>query len=255
MPSSRIPSEVIIEERRELPPVLGGGGGHNQELPPKGYGGGDSGDPDELRAGAYRDRLRRCRLGILLSLISVSMLFVALTTAYLARAHAAAMSAAGMRNPWMHVALPPILAINTIILLISSLTLEVARRKLRRRALFAPLAEIPGVRAEKPRSLPWLAITLVLGFGFLFGQALAWQTMQRQGFYLRGNPASAFFYLLTGAHAVHLSLGLIALSYAAFAHLATRRLETRCLVVDVTSWYWHFMAVLWLYIYALLALA
>ena len=247
------PEKSGIEDLREYPPEIGGGG-TNRDLPPRGYGGGgDSGEHEE-RVGTYQDRLRRCRLGIGLSLISVSMLFVALTTAYVARQHASVLDEAGQPHAtWMRVSLPPILLVNTFILLLSSMTLEIARRKLRRSTLFAPLAGIPGVRVDPPRSLPWLAITLVLGFGFLLGQATAWRMLVNQGFYLQGNPSSAFFYLLTGTHAIHLSLGLIALSYASLSHLISLRLETRCLIVDVTSWYWHFMAVLWVYIYALLA--
>jgi len=249
------PENFLNEDVQESPPEIGGGG-PNRDLPPKGYGGGgDYGDSEE-RVGSYRDRLRRCRFGMGLSMVSVSMLFIALTVAFLAREHASALDEAGIAHSgWMQVALPPILLANTFILLLSSLTLEMARRKLRQAALFAPLADIPGIRAEKEHAVPWLALTLVLGFGFLAGQAFAWRTLAAQGFYLQGNPSSAFFYVLTGGHAIHLSLGLIALSYAALANLISLRLETRCLIVDVTSWYWHFMLVLWIYVYALLAFA
>lgn len=244
-----MPSSEVRNLPHDAPPVIGGGGTH-RDLPPKGYGGGDN-DPDDARALNYRDRLRRCRLGITLSMVSVSMLFIALTFAFKAREHVPAADGA-MHNGWMRLQLPFLLVINTIVLLLSSFTLEMARRKLRVVALFAPLAEIPGIRPPQPRALPWLGITLVLGFGFLFGQAMAWRVMALSGFYLQGNPSSAFFYLLTGAHAVHLAVGLLALCYAAIAQFLPHRLETRCLVVDVTSWYWHFMAVLWLYIYGML---
>jgi cytochrome c oxidase subunit 3 len=245
----------FLDQIKEYPPEIGGGG-TNRDLPPKGYGGGgDPGDADE-RLDIYRDRLKRCRFGIGLSLVSVTMLFVALTVIYMARQHSSVLDENGVaHSSWLHIAMPPILLLNTIILLLSSATLEVARRKIRWSTLFAPLSGIPGVKLDQPRSLPWLAITLVLGFGFLTGQAVAWRALVNEGFYLRGNPSSAFFYLLTGAHAVHLSVGLIALSYASLANLISLRLESRCLIVDVTSWYWHFMTLLWLYIYAVLMLS
>ena len=60
---------------------------------------------------------------------------------------------------------------------------------------------------------------------------------------------------LTITHAVHLTGGLVALLWAAGSSLLKRPVEARRIVVDVTAWYWHFMAVLWVYIFALLALA
>jgi len=235
--------------------ALHGGGGRNGNSSHTG-GGGDSGNSEENRTRTYQERLKRCRLGVGLSMVSVTMLFIALSSAYLVRQHSAMVNDNGERvSTWMQLTLPPLLMVNTLILLLSSLTLERARQNLRRRVLFAPLAGIAGIRHDANPTLPWLATTLVLAFGFLSGQAVAWRTMQQEGFYVAGNPSSAFFYLLTGAHAIHLAVGVLALLYAAVAHLMARTLETRCLIVDVTSWYWHFMAVLWIYIYALLYFA
>ena len=236
--------------------ALHGGGGRNGNTSHTGGGGGDSGHSEEKRTRTYQERLRRCRLGVTLSMVSVTVLFIALTSAYLVRQHSSAINDDGTPVvPRLHLTLPPLLMINTVILLLSSITMELARRSLRRQALFAPLAEIPGIRAEKNASFPWLAMTLLLAAGFLAGQFLAWKTMQHEGFYLAGNPSSMFFYLLTGAHAFHLTVGILVLLYAAVAHFIARTLETRCLIVDVTSWYWHFMAVLWVYIYGLLSFA
>jgi len=69
---------------------------------------------------------------------------------------------------------------------------------------------------------------------------------------LATSPSSSFFYLLTGSHAVHLAGGVIALIVAAITSLLHRPVEARRIVVDVTAWYWHFMAVLWVYVFALL---
>jgi cytochrome c oxidase subunit 3 len=68
-------------------------------------------------------------------------------------------------------------------------------------------------------------------------------------------PSSSFVYLLTGMHAIHLAGGVLALAYAGTTAMLRRPLETRRIVVDITAWYWHFMALLWLYIFALLAIA
>jgi cytochrome c oxidase subunit 3 len=236
--------------------ALHGGGGRNGNTSYTGGGGGDSGHFDEKRTRTYQERLGRCRLVVGLSMVSVTALFIALTYAYLARQNNVVVNESGERiGPWLQLTLPPLLMVNTWILLLSSVTVELARRNLRRQVLFAPLAEIPGIKAEPNASFPCLATTLILAVGFLAGQFAAWRMMQHEGFYLARNPSSAFFYLLTGAHAFHLSVGILVLLYAAASHFVARTLETRCLIVDVTSWYWHFMAVLWIYIYALLYFA
>jgi cytochrome c oxidase subunit 3 len=189
-------------------------------------------------------------------MISVTMLFIALTVAFMLRQHAYSVDESGNHfSGWLHLSLPPLLAVNTVILLLSGISLEFARRSLRQQLLLAPIESIPGIRRGPRRSLPWLAITLTLGIGFIAGQVLAWRMMEHKGFYLAANPSSSFFYLLTGAHALHLTVGILALLYASLAHFFSRTLEMRCLIVDVTSWYWHFMAVLWLYVYALLNFA
>jgi cytochrome c oxidase subunit 3 len=247
-----IGAELPLTREAEIIPRLGGGGS-NLPNPPEGFGGDGAGGPEESGLPNYQERLKRCRLGLGLSMLSVTMLFVALSSAYLLRRHTMMRDADGvMVSDWQHLMLPQLLLINTFILLISSFTLEIARRQLKKSTLLAPLESIPGIRPEPQRSLPWLAITLVLGVGFLAGQAFAWHSLQLQGIYLSGNPSHAFFYILTGAHAIHLMVGILALLYAALAHWLAHSLETRCLVVDVTAWYWHFMALLWLYIYALL---
>ena len=105
------------------------------------------------------------------------------------------------------------------------------------------------------KEFPWLGITVLLGFAFLAGQFLAWNEMHTRGFYVNTNPSSSFAFLLTIAHAVHLGGGVIALLWAGSSSLLKRPLEARRIAVDITAWYWHFMAVLWIYIFALLGFA
>ena len=100
--------------------------------------------------------------------------------------------------------------------------------------------------------MPWLPVTIALGLLFLFGQWMAWKQLQAAGFYVATTPSSSFVYLLTGAHAVHLMGGVVALLAAGVLALLHRRLTTQSIVVDIAAWYWHFMAVLWVYILCLL---
>jgi cytochrome c oxidase subunit 3 len=183
------------------------------------------------------------------------MLFVSFTSAYIVRQGLPTLDERTNTyvRDWLSVSLPvTLLIVNTILLLVSSITMELARRQITRQAALAPVKSIPGVSVGKEHSFPWLNITVLLGFAFLVGQWLAWRELGDRGFYLATSPSSSFFYLLTGSHAVHLAGGIIALMVAAITSVLHRPVEARRIVVDVTAWYWHFMAVLWIYIFALL---
>lgn len=246
------PTELPDSAREERGPRLRGGG-TNDRFPSGYFGGGDDSGSNEDGRLSYRDRLMRFRLGVGLGMISILMVFVALSSAYLIRQHSVVMTGNGPGViHWQKLHLPSLLVFNTILLLLSSVTLEIARRRLQRRALLAPLADIPGIQQEKSRALAWLAMTVTLGVGFLAGQLIAWHSLRQQILFMPGSASSSFFYLLTGIHALHLSLGILALFFALFSEFFSWKLETRCLVVDVTSWYWHFMAVLWIYIYGIM---
>jgi cytochrome c oxidase subunit 3 len=192
------------------------------------------------------------------AIATVSMVFVSLTSAYVMRRGLPTFddSTRTYSRDWGEVQLPwVLLAINTTILLISSLTMEGARRDIARRAALAPVKSIPGVSLGSERSFPWLGVTVVLGLGFLAGQWMAWGELKSRGFFVNTNPDSSFIYLLTAAHAVHLAGGIIALLWAGVASLRHRAIEGRRIVIDVAAWYWHFMAVLWIYVFALLGFA
>jgi cytochrome c oxidase subunit 3 len=186
------------------------------------------------------------------------MVFISLTSAYVVRQGLPTFDGAtnSYVRDWGMVQLPwTLLAINTAMLLISSLTMELARREITRRAALAPLQSMPGISLGDEKSFPWLGVTVLLGFGFLVGQWLAWGELKSRGFFVDTNPNSSFVYLLTAAHAVHLAGGIVALIWAAVTSRLRRPVEARRIVVDVTAWYWHFMALLWVYVFALLAFA
>jgi cytochrome c oxidase subunit 3 len=84
---------------------------------------------------------------------------------------------------------------------------------------------------------------------------MAWVELGARGFFLATSASSSFVYLLTGMHAIHLAGGVIALLCAGITALRHKPVEARRIVVDITAWYWHFMAVLWIYIFALLEFA
>src|SRR3989442_15273636 len=144
------------------------------------------------------------------------------------------------------------LLVNTGLLLVSSIRMERARRQITRQVALAPVQSIPGVSLGEERSFPWLGATVALGLGFLTGQWMAWREVADSGFSLATNPSNSFFYVLTIAHAIHLVGGLLVMLYAAITSLLRKPVEARRIVVDIAAWYWHFMALLWIYIFALL---
>lgn len=181
-------------------------------------------------------RFNRYRIGMWVGLASVAMMFTSLSSAYIVRSASA--------NDWIAIPLPPVLLASTALIIGSSVTLEVARRKLKA-ALSGPYTK-------------WLSLTVLLGIGFLVAQVFAWRQLAKQGIYVASHPHSSFFYLLTGAHAVHLVGGLLGL---AFLWLGSRRhviektlISKRKAATDAVSIYWHFMDALWIYLFLLLFL-
>ena len=170
------------------------------------------------------------RTGMWLALIGIARFFLAFTSAYIVRS--------GLSDDWAALAIPSLLWWNTLALLASSYTMERTRRSLN-----------AGWREAGNR---WVTATAALGLLFLAGQLLAWRQLAASGIYLATNPSSSFFYLLTGAHAVHLAGGLLALLYLTVAAWRYRLGPAKRTMVEVTSLYWHFMDGLWVYILLLL---
>lgn len=225
---------------------------------PPSYGGGNGDGHGNHGASDYGDRLRRARLGLVIGLTAVIMLFVGFTSALLVRKGLPTFDQQTntYSRDWVPINLPWILLlVNTAVLLVSSASMEFARRDITRQAALAPLKSIPGVSLGDESKFPWLGSTVILGFGFLAGQFLVWRVLHERHTFVNSNPSSSFAYLLFATHAVHLAGGVIALVWAAATALLHRPVESRRIVIDVAAWYWHFMALLWIYIVTLLLIA
>lgn len=247
----------IISDRVEIErkPKLGGGG--PGKIPHRrGFGGGDDGDhkpPQDYRS--RNQRMRRYRIAMALCLISVTVVFMVLVFLYVFRMGKGRYDEDTRQyvQDWIALKLPYLqLWANSLLLLLSSATLELARRSMERKEEFAVMGIIP---PRMKRELPWLGITLLLGLCFLGGQFLVWLNLSHQGVYLATNPSRSYFYLLTGTHAVHLAGGLLALLVAAAGRMLSLRFESQRIAVEVTSWYWHYLAFLWFGIFALVHFA
>jgi cytochrome c oxidase subunit 3 len=235
--------------------------GHNGNSLPPYTGGGDDGRNDRGSGDSipnYGQRLRRARLALAVFMIPVLMLFVSFTVVYLIRRGYVSfdVSSDTYIRTWLPVRLPwLVLLFNTFVILLSSLTIDLARRAITREAALAPIKLIPGVSLGDERRIPWLVFTTLLGFLFLAGQLFAWRQLSAGGFHLLGGTSSSFVYILTAMHGIHLFGGLLALVFANVAALLDRPVETRRIVVDITAWYWHCMSGLWIYILVLFTFA
>jgi cytochrome c oxidase subunit III len=174
-------------------------------------------DPSKSPPGLYR-------IGLLATCGSIFAFFTALVIAYYWRS----------AHPpyWDPIPMPKTLWVSTGIILASSATFEAARRVFRR-----------GLHHIAARLL---LVTACLGAAFLASQLTAWRILVKSGAYLAQNPHSSFFYLFTGLHAAHLIGGLVALFVVVLGR-STRRES-----VDVVAFYWHFLGVLWLALFAVL---
>jgi cytochrome c oxidase subunit 3 len=216
--------ELIVED-------IGGGGGG--PTPPRGGGGddGDGGSDDRNRRGKWSPSPKRYSTAIAIGMVSILMFFMALASAFIVLRRGSEL--------WGTVHLPRILWANTCVLLASSFTLESARRRL-------SLADPSGFRKF------WLSTT-ALGFLFVAGQLIAWRQLVAQGVYIASNQASSFFFVFTGAHAVHLLGGVGALLFVSFRRFEKSKISLP-VAAEVTSYYWHFMDGLWVFLLALLYL-
>ena len=204
----------------------------------------------------FLGRLRRARLGMGVALTGIVMIFVSYSSAYVVRQGLPTLDprTGTLVRDWLPLQLPNFLLVNTLVLLISTLTMELARRQAVRAGLASGMASGPGGRTETDK-MPWLALTAILGLSFLAGQWLVWRELAAGGFYVATSPSSSFFYLLTGMHGIHLLGGILALLVASAALLLHKSPASSAVVVDATAWYWHFMTVLWVYILCLLEFA
>lgn len=183
-----------------------------------------AGDPESaFEAGAERVALR-------LFMVVASVIFSLVAVTYYLRLDL---------GDWVRLADPSLLWVNTGLLVASSALFQWARNA-------AQKDEFATVR------------TMFVGGGilaalFIGGQLLAWQQLDTAGLGIATNPASAFFYLMTGLHGVHLLGGMWVWSRTAFRLFSQGETATTPLTVELCTTYWHFLLVLWVLLFAVLA--
>jgi cytochrome c oxidase subunit 3 len=218
------PSKIEFDR---LPSQSSGSGGARNSVPA---------GPDPRRVKNYSPP--PASTGIWVGLAAITMTFAAFTSALIVRQ--------GGSQDWRHISVPSILYLNTLVIIASSITLEVARRRI---AAFMSGANTAGAKSQTASPALWLYITLFLGLLFVAGQTFAWLQLKSQGFGLATNVSYSFFYVLTVAHALHLMGGLGGM-IRVIGKLNKSVLRRSTL--DATSRYWHFMGALWVYLLLLL---
>ena len=254
MPSTITPINTERDKKRRIEDH-DHGSGRRPPTDKRTGGGGDNNDNWNERSGnkGPRERLSRYRLGLFCALAGDLMFFVALVSAFFVSQSTGRYNVYNQYvNEWLPTIIPPILWLNTAVLLISSVTIEIARRHMFHEN--DVMDEWLGI--GKPitrRAFPWIAATSFLGLVFLAGQSLAWHQLALQHVFFKSNPSSHFFYLITYTHAIHLFLGITALATTLIALKVSHSLESRQILVDCTAWYWHTMGLFWIFLFALLA--
>ncbi|MGD8394587.1 MAG: cytochrome c oxidase subunit 3 [Candidatus Eiseniibacteriota bacterium] len=267
----------VEEPRSPVVPRRSSGGGGGTRDGNRGFGGGGGGDNGRDGWHGRPGQPGLALLGIWVGLVSVAMLFAAFAAAYVARGSTG--------EGWSPIALPRVLWLNTFVLLASSLVLEWGRRRAARPdaverllrevtpgASRRPGGDAPrsrGARASRPAAIRpaasgdavgaeagpargWLLATLILGLCFVLGQVTAWRQLVDANVRMSTSVPGAFFYMLSGTHAVHLAGGLVGLAFVTWWPARHARRLGRGPAVRVAATYWHAMGVLWVLLLILL---
>lgn len=169
------------------------------------------------------------KFSLWLIIISIIMMFAAFTSAYIVRRE---------EGNWLEFELPTILLVNTVVILLSSITMQWSY-------VSAKKDNIGSVKLG-------LIMTLILGIAFLAGQWSGWSELVQNNIYFGGatsNPSGSFLYVLTGVHGFHLITGLVFVLLTLMSSLKYKVHSKNLLRIQLCTVYWHFLGGLWLYLY------
>ena len=161
-----------------------------------------------------------------LFIVSILMLFASFTSAYLVRR---------AEGNWLEFTVPVVFGYSTVVLVLSSITMHLAY-------LAAKKDNFNALRIA-------ISITFALGLAFLYMQFQGWIELVRNNVFFVGNPAGSFIYVFTGMHAFHLISGLLVLVFALVAAFRLRIHDKSLEQVQIAATYWHFLDILWIYLY------
>ncbi len=175
-----------------------------------------------------KNKLHPLKFALWIGIASLVMMFGAFTSAYMVR------QAAGN---WLEFKLPVQFLWSTVVIVLSSITLHFSYRSFK------------NGNGKLYKQL--LVLTFLLGILFVVSQYLGWQDMQKIGVDFNGNPSGSFVYLISSVHVLHVLGGLTALLVAIYYAFSLRYYVTpkRLLRFEIVCQYWHFVDVLWIYLF------
>ncbi len=164
---------------------------------------------------------------------SIVMLFAGLTSGYIVRQ---------AEGNWKFFELPSVFYVSSIIILISSFTMQMAIRAVK--------------KDDLSQVKTFLLITLGLGLAFVFSQFLGWNELVKNDVYFADKltPSGSFFYVITGLHLAHLAFGLLGLIITGSKSIRERYSSKNYLGISLCAIYWHFLGGLWIYLFVFLAI-
>jgi len=187
-----------------------------------------------IRQSPTSSRVQPLTFALWLIIISIIMMFAAFTSAYIVRKE---------EGNWLEFTLPENLLLNTGLILISSVFMQLA------------------FNAAKKDNLQQVKIftvmTALFGIGFLAGQWQAWGDLVNRKIFFSGstsNPSGSFVYVLTGVHAFHLITGLIFVFIVLISSFQYKVHSRNLLRISLCTTYWHFLGGLWVYLYLFLSM-
>ena len=157
---------------------------------------------------------------------SIVMMFAGFTSAYIVKRE---------QPGWTTFDIPRAFWYSTAVILLSSLTIQMALRSFKERQM------------RKYTNL--ITVTVVLGIAFIALQFLGFQQIWKSGVTFRGSGAGQFLYVIAGLHALHVLGGVIALAVMFFKAFSARTRSYDSVPIEVASTYWHFVDVLWIYLF------
>ena len=164
-----------------------------------------------------------------LFIVSIIMLFAAFTSAYLVRK---------AEGNWVEFQMPSLFSYSTGVLILSSISMHYS-------LLAAKKDQFNALRMS-------ISITFVLGLLFLVMQFYGWIQLVEMNVYFVGNPSGSFVYVLSGLHGLHLVSGLVVLIFALVAAFRLKINAKQFTQIKICATYWHFLDVLWLYLFVFL---
>ena len=174
-----------------------------------------------------RNRIHPHKFTLWIGIGSIIMMFAGLTSAYIVK---------GNLPGWTTVEMPKIFYYSTAVMLLSSLTVQLAHRAFKER------------RMRQYRGL--ISLTSVLGLLFLALQVIGFRQLMQSGFVMEGSSGAAqFLYIIFGLHGLHVLGGIVVLLVMFLRAFSSKQRNYNPVSIEIAGTYWHFVDFLWIYLF------